>query len=81
MGSNGITSVDGDEISFEDLMRGDPVPATPPTSFEQLLADGFPPHGGLEALAAIARMEDPGPRLARVRQAYLEILKRQKRAA
>jgi len=80
MGGNSINSMDGDEISFEDLLCDEPALSTPATSFDQLLADGFPPNGGLEALAAIAGMEDPGPRLARVKLAYLEILKRQKRS-
>ena len=69
-----------DDITFEDLLAAEPLGAAPPTTFEQLLADGFPHRGGVEGLAAIARMPDPEPRLAEVRRAYLQILKMQKSA-
>ena len=55
-------------ITFEDLMGGESARATPPMTFEQLLADGFPHRGGLEGLAAIERLPDPGPRLAAVQR-------------
>ncbi|HEV3019740.1 MAG TPA: hypothetical protein VGY49_12040 [Burkholderiaceae bacterium] len=66
-----------DDITFEDLLTGEPAGAQPPMTFEQLLADGFPHRGGLEGLAAIALMPDPEPRLAAVQRAYLQILKTQ----
>ena len=62
------------EITFEDLLGAEPARAGPPTSFEQLLADGFPLQAGLEGLAAIERMGDPGPQLAEVRRTYLQIV-------
>ena len=52
-----------------------------PPDFKELLAEGFPRHGGLEGLAAIEKMADPGPQLAEVRQGYLQILKIQRRRA
>jgi hypothetical protein len=67
-----------DEITFQDLLAGEPAAAAPST-FKQLLADGFPPQGGLAELAAIAQMEDPGEQFASVRQGYQQILKIQRR--
>jgi hypothetical protein len=69
------------EITFEDLLGGEPARVGPPASFEQLLADGFPLQGGLEGLLAIAQMTDPDPRFAEVRRRYLQILELQRRAA
>jgi len=68
-----------DEITFEELQAGEPARARPPTSFQQLLADGFPCQGGLAALAAIEQMADPGPELAEVRRQYLQIVEVQRR--
>jgi hypothetical protein len=71
--------MDVDDITFEDLLAGEPARPALPITFEQLLLDGFPHRGGLEGLAAIGSMPDPGPRLAGVRREYLQILKMQKR--
>jgi hypothetical protein len=68
-----------DDITLEDLMAGEPSRVRPPVSFQQLLKDGFPYQGGLEALAAIEQMPDPGPQLGDVRQGYLQIVAMQKR--
>jgi hypothetical protein len=68
-----------EDISFEDLVADEPACAAPPATFEQLLADGFPHRGGLAVLAAIEQMQDPGPHLAAVRQAYLQLVKMQRR--
>jgi hypothetical protein len=68
-----------DDITFDDLLGGEPGGVAPPMTFKQLLADGFPRHGGLEGLAAIEQMADPGPQFAEVRQEYLQILKIQRR--
>jgi hypothetical protein len=73
-----LQAMDADDITFEDLMGGESGREAPPMTFEQLLADGFPHRGGLEGLAAIERMPDPGPRLAAVQRGYLQILKIQK---
>jgi len=73
--------MDADEITFEDLLDDEPGCAASPATFKQLLADGFPHKGGLAVLAAIERLEDPGPQLAPVRQGYLQILKMQRRAS
>jgi hypothetical protein len=70
-----------DDITFEDLLAGDPACVAPPVTFQQLLVEGFPYKGGLEGLASIEQMADPGPQLAEVRQGYLQILKMQRRAA
>jgi hypothetical protein len=72
-------AMDVKEITFEDLLAGESASVASPTSFEQLLADGFPHKGGLEGLAAILRMEHPGPRFVAVRQSYLQILQMQMR--
>jgi hypothetical protein len=69
------------EITFEDLLGDEPGRAGPPMSLRELLANGFPRHGGLEALAAIEQMADQDPRLAEVRQRYLQILELQRRGA
>ncbi len=69
------------EITFEDLLDDQLACVAPPLTFEQLLVDGFPHQGGLEALAAVEQMADPGPQLAEVRRGYLQILKMQRRAA
>jgi hypothetical protein len=70
-----------EDINFEDLLAGEPGCGAPPMTFKELLADGFPLHGGLEGLEAIEKMADPGPELAEVRQGYLRILKIQRRGA
>jgi hypothetical protein len=72
--------MNADEITFEDLLADEPACATSPMTFKQLLADGFPYQGGLEALSAIQRMPDPGPELVAVQHGYLQILKMQKSA-
>jgi len=81
MGADTITYQDllADEITYDDLLADEPACMAPPRTFKQLLADGFPHNGGLAELAAIERMEDPGPQLASVRQGYLQILKIQTR--
>jgi hypothetical protein len=73
-----IQDVDDDDITFEDLL-GDEPEGTPPASFSQLLADGFPRNGGLTALDAIARLPDPGKRLAALQRGYLQLLQKQRR--
>jgi hypothetical protein len=73
-----IADVDDDDISFEDLLDSETDGVTP-TSFSQLLADGFPPNGGLAALDAIAHLPDPGKRLAALQRGYLQILQKQRR--
>jgi hypothetical protein len=70
-----------EDINFEDLLAEEPGCSALPTTFKELLAEGFPRHGGLEGLAAIEKMADPGPQLAEVRQGYLQILKIQRRRA
>ncbi|HUD27022.1 MAG TPA: hypothetical protein VMQ45_15145 [Burkholderiaceae bacterium] len=70
--------LDVDDITFEDLLAYEPAGVAPPSTFKQLLADGFPHRGGLEGLAAIQRMPDPGPELAAVQRGFLQILKLQK---
>jgi hypothetical protein len=70
-----------DEITFEDLLADGPVRGAPPRTYGQLLADGLPREGGMAALSAIAQLPDPGPKLAAVRQKYLEILELQRHAA
>lgn len=70
-----------EEISFEDLLAGEPASALPPATFKQLLADGFPRQGGLAGLAAIEQMDDPGAQFSALRQEYLKIVKMQRRGA
>jgi hypothetical protein len=71
-----------DDITLEELQADEPaVKTTAPLSFKQLLKEGFPYQGGMEALAAIERMPDPGPQFAEVRQRYLQILALQRRGA
>ena len=70
-----------EEITFEDLLAGEPASAAAPATFKQLLADGFPHKGGLAALAAIEQMEEPPAQLAAVRQEYLRIVKMQRHGA
>ena len=73
--------MDGDEITLEDLLDDEPASGAPPTSFRQLLADGMPLHCGLDGLAVIERMPDPGTKLAPVRKEYLRLLEIQRRHA
>ena len=71
-----------DDITFEELLTDEPaVKSSTPMSFKQLLKEGFPCQGGLERLALIEQMPDPGPQLADVRRGYLQILALQKREA
>lgn len=70
-----------DEISFEDLLVGEPQSVEPLSTFRQLLAEGLPLRCGLAGLALIERIEDPDPQFAAVRQGYLQLLKLQRRAA
>jgi hypothetical protein len=71
-----------DDITFEELLAGEPtLRPTEPMSFKQLLKEGFPYQGGLERLALIEQMPDPGPQLAEVRRSYLQILEMQRRGA
>ena len=69
-----------EEITFEELLTAEPARLEAPISFKQLLADGFPCHGGLERLAAIGQMPDPGPQFAEVRRRYLQVLEIQRKA-
>lgn len=69
-----------DEITFEELLACEPVRIKRPSSFKQLLADGFPCEGGLEMLALIEQLDDPGPQFAEVRRRYLQILDLQRGA-
>jgi len=70
-----------EEVTFEELMAAEPARLEAPMSFKQLLADGFPSHGGLERLAAIEQMPDPGPQFAEVRRRYLQVLEIQRKAS
>jgi hypothetical protein len=71
-----------EEISFEDLLGEEEAPpARPPASLRELLTEGFPCHGGLDALAAIESMSDPDPRMAEVRKGFLQMLEAQRRGA
>jgi hypothetical protein len=75
-----ITGVmDADEITFEDLLAGEPEGTAPARTFARLLAEGFPRGGGLAELAAIMQLEEPGPRFAAVRLGYLQIFATQHR--
>ena len=70
-----------EEITFEQLLAAEPAQFEAPMSFKQLLADGFPCHGGLERLAAIGQMPDPGPQFAEVRRGYLQVLEMQRKSS
>jgi hypothetical protein len=70
-----------EEVTFEELVAAEPARLGPPMSFKQLLADGFPSHGGVEGLAAIEQLPDPGPQFAELRRKYLQIVELQKRGA
>jgi len=72
--------MDANEITFEDLLTEEPSGASAATSYERLLAEGFPRKGGLADLANIAQMADSGSRFAALRKGYLEILELQSRA-
>ena len=43
-----------EEITIEELLAGESNGGAPPTSFRQLLVNGFPPQCGLEGLAWIS---------------------------
>jgi hypothetical protein len=70
-----------DDITLEDLVASEPALTRPtsPLSFKQLLKDGLPLHCGLQGLAAIERLPDPGSRLAEVQRGYLQLLAQQRR--
>jgi hypothetical protein len=70
--------VDDDDISFDDLLDDEPASALPAT-YEQLRADGFPRNGGVAELAAIARLPEPGERLAALQRGFFQILEKQQR--
>ncbi len=74
--------MDEDDISYQDLLDDEPAGTLPagcaPASFAQLLADGFPIHGGMAALNAIAQLPDPGQHLAIVQRGYQQILAKQR---
>ena len=70
-----------EEITFEQLLAAEPARLEAPSNFKQLLADGFPCHGGLERLTAIGQMPDPGPQFAEVRRGYLQMLELQRKAS
>ena len=69
-----------DEITFEDLLAAEPAGAARAGSFAQLKEDGFPAHGGMEALCEIAQLAEPGPKFAALRGGYQQILEGQRRA-
>ncbi len=69
-----------DDITFDDLLDDEPA-GTLPTSFSQLLADGFPREGGIAALDAISRLPDPDQRLAGLQRGFEQILQKQRREA
>lgn len=75
----------GEEITFEDLLDADEPapPATPgrPASYRELLEQGLPREGGLEALAAMTGIDDKDPRAAGLRKAYRQLLAVQLRGA
>jgi hypothetical protein len=68
-----------EEITFEELLTGEPARLGLPMSFKELLADGFPCQAGLAGLAAIEQMPDPGPQFAEIRRRYLQIVELQRR--
>lgn len=70
--------MDDDEITFEDLLAAEPPSLSPAKSFEQLLADGFPQHGGLAELAAIVQMADAGPKFAALQCGYEKLFAMQR---
>lgn len=70
--------MDDDDITFDDLLDDEPS-SGPPMSYSQLLADGFPRDGGMAALAAIARLPDPGKPLAALQRGYRQLLEKQRR--
>jgi hypothetical protein len=70
--------VDDDDISFDDLLDDEPASVLPAT-YEQLRADGFPRNGGVAELAAIARLPEPGERLAALQRGFIQILEKQQR--
>jgi hypothetical protein len=72
--------VEEDDITFDDLLDDEPA-GTLPTSFSQLLADGFPREGGIAALDAISRLPDPDQRLAGLQRGFEQILQKQRREA
>jgi hypothetical protein len=74
-----IPDVDDDDITFDDLLDDEPA-GCPPASFAQLLAEGFPRHGGMAELTAIAQLPSPGEHLAAVQRGYIQILEKQRRA-
>jgi len=73
------TDVDDDDISFDDLLDEEPA-GTPPVSFSQLRANGFPRNGGMAELAAITQLPDPGQHLAALQRGFVQILAKQRRA-
>ena len=73
--------MDAREISYDDLVLDDEGSGTAtPTSVEQLLADGFPRGGGLEALEAIAQLEAQGARQAALAGQVRQLLQEQRAA-
>jgi hypothetical protein len=70
-----------DEITLEDLVASEPAltVSTRPLSFKQLLKDGLPLHCGLEGLAAVERLPNPGAKLSDVQRGYLQLLAQQRR--
>ena len=70
--------MDDDDITFEDLLDDEPTGGEP-TSFSQLLADGFPRDGGMAELAAIVQLPDPGNRLSALQRGYRQLLEKQRR--
>ena len=70
-----------DDISYHDLLDETSSPSTAPATLAELLAHGFPAHGGVAELAALAQLPDPDSRHSALRQKYLKMLESQQRAA
>jgi hypothetical protein len=71
--------MDAREISFEDLVQDEDSSASQlPSSVDQVLAEGFPVGGGLEALEAIAGMSPDSARHAALPRQYRQLLELQR---
>jgi len=69
-----------DEITLQDLLDDEPAGSTLPQTYAELLADGFPPGGGMAALAAVQNLADPDPGFGNLKDQYRQLLERQRRA-
>ena len=80
MSSDIPDAMDQDDITLQDLQADEAGAAVQlPVSFEQLLSDGFPAGGGIEALLAISRMQHTDARSASLQYEYRKLLKAQQR--